>query len=164
MREALTSGEFLLFDQETGSLIPDDIQPAQTQLVESADRAIRLIDELQQIETRVLPEFLKQNRLGGPTRDVPIDYLVNVYMLHDALKDFWLLSYALLRHVERPNVQFEMPELSPITPFAGQVEAVQREVPTHAEIDSWLDRMLAMDDQIQDLMGQLQQMVDAQGQ
>jgi hypothetical protein len=79
-------------------------------------------------------------------------------MLYDALKDFWDLAYALLRHIERPAVPLAVPELRPVTPFAGHVDAVQREVATHEEIDAWLGRMVEMDDQIEELEEQLRQL------
>jgi len=135
--DALRSGEFLVYDQQSGGLVESPWSQILRALLATLDHIRGLSGRIAELAaTRdTLNESLS---LKGSEFKLPRYTLAFLFRMHDVLDDLLRLSTALERHILNPGSNLEIPPLNPITPYEDEITQVEVETPSHDDVRRWV--------------------------
>jgi hypothetical protein len=137
LQEAIQSGEFFIFNQETGRLVGSTVYKVLQDLLEATERYRSTCATLQGHPAEWAKLFFNV-REKWPVVELPGDYVAYLYGLHDRAVDILRLSVALLRYIVDPTAEIRVPALTPVTPIESEVGRIHAAAATHEDVERWI--------------------------
>lgn len=137
LNQAITSGEFLAFDQSADSFVIGPLHGSMLALKRQIDRLCHN-DELLDVTSRIhLTNQLKSFE-GDSKETVPNRSLVPVFAIHDSQFNVVSLMKAVYRALNADSSLLDRIHLYGDSPLSNENTAIQRERPTSDQITRWL--------------------------
>jgi hypothetical protein len=135
--EAITSGEMLDFDQESGAFVVGPFQETMLTLKRNIER-LRQNDEMMDTNTRS-PMAEKFSKLDGDTlKGVPNISLVPILAIHDSLANVTVLSRAIHCAASGDASSLDSLTLYGDSPLDSETQKMENERPTSEQIKQWI--------------------------
>lgn len=144
LEDAISSREFLVYRQDSGSLAPSQELEVMYVLLGEIERYGSVRGWLRTRQTELLAE-LESARIERRSAHVVGHELGLILALHDITQNILRLIDALLDHATDSSAPLRMPDLVPTTPFGESIERIREEQPTHEDIDRWRENRLIRD-------------------
>ncbi|TWU49330.1 DUF4062 domain-containing protein [Rubripirellula reticaptiva] len=135
---AVSSGEFLEFDQSLDAFAVGPLQQRLLDLKQSIER-LRRNEELLPVAARI--ELMQKLKAfdGEGTHEMQNIGLVSVFSLHDSQSNVVALNKAVHRALSGAEDSLDEIDLYGNSPLAGESEAMQRERASREQVQQWLD-------------------------
>jgi hypothetical protein len=137
LQQAILSGEFLQFNQDTKRLEPEPLYVGMQRLLSSVEDYRRGRASLP--VPYPPPELWQAARGEIPGAEVQGHVLVFLFQLHDRMKDIVRISAAIMHWIADPDAPFIVPDLTPVTPLADQVAGVEAQLATRDDVQRWIE-------------------------
>lgn len=137
--EALTSGEFLDLDPQTGRFTAGRLQQALLQTAERLRHLADLVGDRHWLETRVRV-LDRYKRAGDEAHRVPNDDLLNVFAVHDRIHDLHDLFRAVYKALDGDDGLIDNLKLRPTTPITQEAVRVEKGEPKLEDVIAYLER------------------------
>jgi hypothetical protein len=138
--EAITSGEMLDFDQESGAFVVGPLQNAMLYLKRNIDR-LRHNDELMDDNSRVAMATQFSKLDGDTSHSVTNIDLVPILAIHDSFSNVAVLSRSIYQTVSGNASAVDGLTLYDDSPLSSEAQKMKNERPTPEQTEQWLRKM-----------------------
>lgn len=138
LQDAISSGEFLVYEHGTGQMEVGSSLHVMQALLSNLKRYQGLLIAYGDRQAQQLAELTVAREMDRRIIDITGYDLTMLFCLHDIMENILILSTKLLRHIKNPTTEISMPNLMPTSPLIGQQERLENETASHEDIEEWL--------------------------
>lgn len=145
LRDAILSGEFLVYEQSGAMLRASHVQELMQDLLSRVERLQQLhihnmsgFTPVHNLHLQAHTNITEAHKRKQPDVSVPTIYLAYLFLQSSLMEDITNLSLAVLKYIYDPTALIQHVQLNEISPYEGESEKIELGKPTPDEIQQWV--------------------------